>query len=466
LLSGIIDNVVDCEMKSLISDLQTLIRHPSVSAKKQGLVNCAKSVTDIMDKAGIKSELLYFDDVGLEDHSEHLIVPPIVYGEVKSKSNPQGKTILFYNHYDVQPEDPIELWDEDPFSGKVEGNCIFGRGSADDKGELITRIKAVEYYLKKTGDVPCNVKYIVEGEEEIGSIHIEQYLNKYKEKLRCDGVIWEFGYIDVSSRPIISLGMKGLLYVELIAKGPCRDAHSSLAVLIENPAWRLVRALNTLRDDKGKILVRDWYKELREFTPEELSILSRDSFDEHEFKKEYQIRTFVNNVGGIDAIKSLVGMATCNIAGLTAGYTGEGAKTVLPAIATAKLDFRLVPNMTPEKQFSRLQDHLKENGFGNSVETRLIHGEAAVRTPTTEPFVMQVEESANEIFGSSIISISSAGTGPMYPFAKILNVPCISVGSTYVFSRIHSPNEFARLDLLNKTTKCIGRIMEKFAKSH
>jgi acetylornithine deacetylase/succinyl-diaminopimelate desuccinylase-like protein len=465
-LSGIIDNVVDCEMKSLISDLQTLIRHPSVSAKKQGLVNCAKSVTDIMDKAGIKSELLYFDDVGLEDHSEHLIVPPIVYGEVKSKSNPQGKTILFYNHYDVQPEDPIELWDEDPFSGKVEGNCIFGRGSADDKGELITRIKAVEYYLKKTGDVPCNVKYIVEGEEEIGSIHIEQYLNKYKEKLRCDGVIWEFGYIDVSSRPIISLGMKGLLYVELIAKGPCRDAHSSLAVLIENPAWRLVRALNTLRDDKGKILVRGWYKELREFTPEELSILSRDSFDEHEFKKEYQIRTFVNNVGGIDAIKSLVGMATCNIAGLTAGYTGEGAKTVLPAIATAKLDFRLVPNMTPEKQFSRLQDHLKENGFDNSVEARLIHGEAAVRTPTTEPFVMQVEESANEIFGSSIISISSAGTGPMYPFAKILNVPCISVGSTYIFSRIHSPNEFARLDLLNKTTKCIGRIMEKFAKSH
>jgi acetylornithine deacetylase/succinyl-diaminopimelate desuccinylase-like protein len=466
LLSGIIDNVVDCEMKSLISDLQTLIRHPSVSAKKQGLVNCAKSVTDIMDKAGIKSELLYFDDVGLEDHSEHLIVPPIVYGEVKSKSNPQGKTILFYNHYDVQPEDPIELWDEDPFSGKVEGNCIFGRGSADDKGELITRIKAVEYYLKKTGDVPCNVKYIVEGEEEIGSIHIEQYLNKYKEKLRCDGVIWEFGYIDVSSRPIISLGMKGLLYVELIAKGPCRDAHSSLAVLIENPAWRLVRALNTLRDDKGKILVRGWYKELREFTPEELSILSRDSFDEHEFKKEYQIRTFVNNVGGIDAIKSLVGMATCNIAGLTAGYTGEGAKTVLPAVATAKLDFRLVPNMTPEKQFSRLQDHLKENGFDNSVEARLIHGEAAVRTPTTEPFVMQVEESANEIFGSSIISISSAGTGPMYPFAKILNVPCISVGSTYIFSRIHSPNEFARLDLLNKTTKCIGRIMEKFAKSH
>ena len=453
-------------MKGLVSDLQTLIRHPSVSAKKQGLVECAKSVATMMDKAGIKSEVLYLDSVSLEDNTEHFTAPPIVYGEVKSKSNPHAKTILFYNHYDVQPEDPVELWEEDPFSGKVEGNCIFGRGSADDKGELITRIKAVEYYLKKTGDVPCNVKFIVEGEEEIGSVHIEQYLNKYRDRFNCDGVIWEFGYVDGNGRPIISLGMKGLLYVELIAKGPSRDAHSSLAVLIENPSWRLIRALNTLRDDEGKILIRDWYQDARSFTPEELNILSRDSFDEHEFKKEYQIHTFVNNVVGIDAIKALVGMATCNIAGLSAGYIGEGAKTVLPAIATAKLDFRLVPNMIPEKQFSRLKDHLRENGFGNDIEARLIHGEAAVRTSTSDPFVRQVEESTNEIFDSSIISISSAGTGPMYPFVKILNVPCISVGSTYIFSKIHSPNEFARIDLLNKTTKCIGRIMEKFAKSN
>ncbi|HYZ49344.1 MAG TPA: M20/M25/M40 family metallo-hydrolase, partial [Nitrososphaeraceae archaeon] len=298
-MSGIIDNVVDSEMEGLVSDLQTLIRHPSVSAKKQGLVECAKSIATMMDKAGIKSELLYLDSVTFEDNTEYLTVPPIVYGEVKSKSNPQSKTILFYNHYDVQPEDPVDLWDEDPFSGKVEGNCIFGRGSADDKGELITRIKAVEYYLKKTGDVPCNVKFVVEGEEEIGSVHIEQYLNKYRDKFNCDGVIWEFGYVDVKDRPIISLGMKGLLYVELIARGPSRDAHSSLAVLIENPAWRLIRALNTLRDDKGKILIRDWYEDVRQYTREELNMLSRDSFNEHEFKKEYQIEQFLNNVSGI-----------------------------------------------------------------------------------------------------------------------------------------------------------------------
>src|SRR5690242_14905665 len=270
-------------------------------------------------------------------------IPPIVYGEVKSKSNPDGNTILFYNHYDVQPEEPLDLWDEaDPFSGSIEGNYIFGRGSADDKGELITRIKAVEYYLKKTGDVPCNVKFIIEGEEEIGSVHIEDYLVTYMQKLECDVVIWEFGYIDANDTPIISLGIKGLLYVELTAKGPSRDAHSSLAVLIENPAWKLVRALNSLRDDRGKILIKDWYKEVREFTTEELSIMKNEPFDEEALKKEYGITNFFNNAKGIDVKKAFAGMPTCNISGLVSGYRGEGSKTVLPSIAIAKLDFRLV----------------------------------------------------------------------------------------------------------------------------
>ena len=447
-------------MKGLISDLQTLIRQPSVSARRVGLLECANLVAHIMLKSGITSEVLYLDDL---KNDKKDVPPPIVYGEVKSKANPNGRTILFYNHYDVQPEEPLELWKVDPFSGKVEGNYIFGRGSSDDKGELITRIKAVEYFLKKTGDVPCNVKFIVEGEEEIGSLHIEKYLTKYRHKLTCDGVIWEFGYIDERDRPIISLGMKGLLYVELLSKGPSRDAHSSLAVLIENPAWRLVRALNTMRDNNGKILIRGWYKDVREFTPEELSLIANEPFDEEEFKKEYGIDKFVNNATGIEARKAFVGMSTCNIAGLLSGYIGEGAKTILPAEAKVKIDFRLVPDMIPEKQFELVKNHLKENGFEDDIDIKLIHGEAAVRMPSNHSFVKQVEESAKETFGSAIISISSAGTGPMHSFAKVLGAPCVSIGSTHIYAKIHSPNEFARIDLLNKTTKCIGAILEKFA---
>lgn len=460
MLSEVINATVDSEMKGLISDLQTLIRQPSVSARRVGLLECANLVAHIMLKSGITSEVLYLDDL---KNDKKDIPPPIVYGEVKSKANPNGKTILFYNHYDVQPEEPLELWKVDPFSGKVEGNYIFGRGSSDDKGELITRIKAVEYFLKKTGDVPCNVKFIVEGEEEIGSLHVEKYLTKYRHKLTCDGVIWEFGYIDERDRPIISLGMKGLLYVELLSKGPSRDAHSSLAVLIENPAWRLVRALNTMRDNNGKILIRGWYKDVREFTPEELSLIANEPFDEEEFKKEYGIDKFVNNATGIEARKAFVGMSTCNIAGLLSGYIGEGAKTILPAEAKVKIDFRLVPDMIPEKQFELVKNHLKENGFEDDIDIKLIHGEAAVRMPSNHSFIKQVEESAKETFGSAIISISSAGTGPMHSFAKVLGAPCVSIGSTYIYAKIHSPNEFARIDLLNKTTKCIGAILEKFA---
>jgi len=453
-----------------ITDLQILIRQPSVSAKNQGLVACALVVAQIMQKAGIDTKLLYIDKL-LKVEQEDIVSrpsPPLVYGEVLSKSNPNGKTILFYNHYDVQPVEPIELWDEDPFSGKVAGNFIFGRGSADNKGELITRIKAVEYYLKKTGDVPCNVKFIIEGEEEIGSVHLKEYLSLYKEKFECDGIIWESGFVDAYGRPIISLGQKGILSVEIVSKGPRRDAHSSLAVLIENPAWNLVRALNSLRDDKGKILINDWYKEVREFTTEELSIMKNEPFDEEALKKEYGITNFFNNAKGIDVKKAFAGMPTCNISGLVSGYRGEGSKTVLPSIAIAKLDFRLVPDMIPEIQFERLRKHLKKywldsGGRDNDIDVTFLDGEPASRTPVSHPFVNIVKDAAVEVYGDVIINVSSAGTGPMYYFDKLLNVPSVCIGGTDISNRSHSPNEYMRIDSLNKTIKCITVLLKKFA---
>ncbi len=445
------ENYVDKNFSNIISDLQKLIRQPSVSAKNLGLEECSRLIVHMMKKSGISAELLYTKKG----------VPPAIYGQVESQQNPK-KTLLFYNHYDVQPEEPLELWDDKPFSGKVKGNKIFGRGSADDKGELITRMKAVEAFLKTTGDVPCNIKFFIEGEEEIGSVHIEEYLKKYKEKLSCDAVIWEFGYVDEKDRPIISLGMKGLLYVELSKTESVRDAHSSLAVLIENPAWRLVEVLKTLRDKDGKILIKDWYKDVDKFTKQDLRIISSEPFDEVSFKKEYGIKKFVGNKKGLATRKALVGEPTCNIAGFTSGYEGPGAKTVLPSKALVKIDFRLIPKMDPKKQLARLERHLKKNGFGD-IQIKMIHGEAAARTSISDPFVKTVQKAADESFGKSILSVSSAGTGPMFSFVKFLNSPCIAIGSTYVFSRIHSPNEFARIDLLKKTTKCMCKIIRNFA---
>ena len=443
---------VDSNMNNLISDLQTLIRQPSVSAKNEGIEECARLVKKMLNKSGIKSEILRLGKG----------VAPLVYGEVKSKKN-NSKTLMFYNHYDVQPAEPFDLWDYPPFSGKIKGNKIFGRGATDDKGELITRIKAVEAHLKTTGDVPCNVKFVIEGEEETGSAHIEQYLKKYKKKFACDGVIWEFGYVDSKNRPIVGLGMKGLLFVELSIRESIRDAHSSLAVLIKNPAWRLIDAVKTLRDSDGKILIKDWYRDVTPFSKEDLKLIAKEPFDEKSFKKEFGVKSFVSNMRGFDAKKALTGDATCNIAGFISGYAGEGAKTVLPGEALVKIDFRLVPKMKPKKQVQRLKEHLKSKGFSD-VKIKVFHGEAAARTKPSDPFVSKVKEAADESFGNSILNVSNAGTGPMYSFAENLGAPCISIGSTYIFSRIHSPNEFARVDLLKKTTKCICLIMDKFAK--
>ena len=440
-------------MDELISDLQMLIRQPSVSAKNEGIEECAKIVKNLLKKSGVKSEILRLKKG----------VAPIVFGEIKSKQNSE-KTLMFYNHYDVQPAEPFDLWDDPPFSGVRKGNKIFGRGATDDKGELITRIKAVEACVKTTGDVPCNIKFVIEGEEETGSAHIEDYLKKYKKKFSCDGVIWEFGYVDAKNRPIVGLGMKGLLFVELSVQESIRDAHSSLAVLIKNPAWRLIEAVNTLRNSDGRILIKDWYKEVSPLSKNDLKIIQKEPFDENVFKKEFGIKSFVGNKKGVEAKKAMVGDATCNIAGFVSGYTGDGAKTVLPGTALVKIDFRLIPKMDPKKQILRLKKHLKSKGFSD-VGIKVFHGEAAARTDSSHPFVSQVQDAADKSFGKSILNVSNAGTGPMYPFVEILNAPCISIGSTYMFSRIHSPNEFARIDLLKKTTKCMCMIMDNFGKN-
>ena len=253
--------------------------------------------------------------------------------------------------------------------------------------------------------------------------------------------------------------MKGLLYVELLAYGPNKDTHSSLAVIIENPAWNLIKLLNSIRDENGKILISDWYKDVRNFDHEEEKILNLELFEEDEFKKEYGISKFLGNISGIDVKKALCGSPTCNIAGFVSGYIEKGAKTIIPSIAQVKLDFRLVPDMEPQRQFERLQQHIKDLDF-TDIKVNFIHGEAAARTSPKDPFVQMVTESAKKVFGDVILNVSSAGTGPMHAFQKILKAPSVSIGSTYVYSRIHSPNEFTRIDLLTSITKCLGEIMD------
>ena len=444
---------IDNHMNDLLKDLQTLIKQPSISAKNEGIEECAVLVAKMLKKAGVSSEILRLNKTAA----------PLVFGEIKSKSNP-SKTLLFYNHYDVQPIEPLEEWNDPPFSGKIIGNKIFGRGASDDKGELITRIKAVESYVKEYKDVPCNIKFCIEGEEENGSENIAGYLKKFKKKFSCDGVIWEFGYVDTKNRPIVGLGMKGLLYVELTAKESVRDAHSSFATIIKNPAWRLIDVLKTFRNSDGKILIGGWHDDILPLSKSDLKIIRKEPFDVSDFKKEYGIKEFVGDKNAFEAKKALVAGPTCNIAGIESGYTGDGAKTVLPSSAKVKIDFRLVPNMDPKKQVRLLKQHLKRNGF-NDISIKVLNAEAAARTSIDEEIVDVVCNSAKQIFGDYILNVSNAGTGPMHAFVQELHAPCISIGSSYIFCRMHSPNEFAKIDLLKKTTKCFCILIENFSRS-
>jgi acetylornithine deacetylase/succinyl-diaminopimelate desuccinylase-like protein len=463
---------VDERMDDLISDLQVLIRQPSVSAINQGLEECALLLAKMMNTAGIRTELLYLskpknlktkdDDY---DDEKHLTIPPLVFGEVKSKSNPLGKTILFYNHYDVQPIDPIEKWDEDPFSGKVDGNVIFGRGSSDDKGELITRLKAVEFYLKQTGDVPCNIKFLIEGEEEIGSPNLNKYLLEYIERFYCDLVIWESGYIDKNGRSIISLGQRGILNVEFKVQGPSHDVHSSLAVVIENPAWKLIHILSQLYDVHGKILIDGWYDDVGQLTNKELEQIAKEPFDEDELKKEYRVNKFINNSSGFEVKKSLAIDPTCNISGLFSGYVNNGVKNIIPSIAIAKLDLRLVPYMDPKTQFNKLVSFLRTKGYSEAeLKITFLSGEPAYRTPLNNEYVNLIISAAKRTFNDVILNISSPGSGPMYSFKKFLSVDSICIGSTILPNKMHSPNEFTNIDLLNKATKCFIEIIKEISK--
>lgn len=443
---------VDRNYQNFLSDLERLVRQPSVAAKNEGMRDCAELVFKMMEEVGIKAELLELPDSF-----------PLVYGEIQSRINPK-KTILFYNHYDVQPAEPLEMWETPPFEPSTRDGKIFGRGVADNKGNLVSRLKLVESWLKVKGDVPCNFKFIVEGEEEIGSVHLNQYFERYGEKFECDGVVWEFGYLDETERPTITLGVKGILYVELEARGPVRDVHSAKAAVIDNPAWRLVRALNTLKDDRDHILIPGWYDDLKPFTKDDLKYLKAEPFDQKAIKEELGIGSFLKGIKGIEAKKALAAKPTCTICGLVSGYTGPGSKTVLPSKALAKIDFRLALGQKPEVLLQRLKRHLKAKGYGDIVVS--VYGmEEAARTPPGHPFVKAAVEAAEQEYRKPpIVKISSPGTGPMHIFHKSLKAPMICIGIGYAYSRQHSPNENIRIEDFVRGTKWVARTVDNFIK--
>ena len=451
---------------STVRSLQDLVRQPSVSATGEGLRECASIVAETLRRRGIPARILRLPGGRGRGRGrgKGAGAPPVVFAHLRSSSNRGAPALLFYNHYDVQPAEPLGQWRRPPFGGEHAGGRVHGRGASDDKGELMARVAAVSAMLEARGDVPCDVKFVVEGEEETGSAHIAQYLRSYRREMSCGAVVWEFGHVDAAGRPVVGLGMKGLLYAELSASGPSHDAHSSLAPALENPAWRLVGALGTLRSADGRAVAIDgWCDGAEPLDARSSELLAAEPLDARALAEGFGSRGLAGGRTPDEAKRDLASAPTCNIAGLVSGYTGEGAKTVLPARAVAKVDFRLVPGMDPRRLERLLGAHLRRRGYGD-VSVRVHAAVPAWRTDPSDPFVRIVRDAAGAAHRRDpVVSVSSAGTGPMHAFATILGAPCVSVGGTHVFARIHSPNEFISTALLRRTADCMCLVMDGFA---
>jgi acetylornithine deacetylase/succinyl-diaminopimelate desuccinylase-like protein len=443
---------IDGNTRDFVETLIRLVRQPSISAKGEGIKECAGLVEKIMQETGLETKLIQPAEGN-----------PLVYGEIKSKES--DKTLMFYNHYDVQPPEPIEQWISGPFSGEIREGKIYGRGTSDNKGNLVSRLKAVEAFLKIFGELPVNVKFVVDGEEEIGSPHLKQIIEKHKELFSADAVIWEFGGTNRKGNPCLYLGLKGILSVELQVEGAVRDVHSANAPLVPNPAWRLAWVLNLIKNEREEILIEGFYENVRPPLPEELQYVEKIPFDEEEWKEELGLKEFLLKRSGVEALKALLYQPSCTINGMISGYTGVGSKTIVPKTAMAKLDFRLVPNQTPTEIFRKLVNHLRNSGFKDIKITKYGSTEP-VKTSITHKFVKTVVETAEKVYGKqAVIYPLSPGSGPMHLFKQVLRCPIVSVGCSHPKSNTHAPNENLEIKSFIKGTMFIATLLWDFASS-
>ncbi|MBA4420853.1 MAG: peptidase M20 [Anaerolinea sp.] len=447
------DEFITVNLPASIHELSRLVAIPSVSALQQQQTECALLVKNMLEKRGFQVELL--DEEGA----------PVVLGERRGKVD---KTLLIYNHYDVQPAEPLELWNSPPFEASERGGVLYGRGVNDDKGHFVSRLHAIDALLSVDGELPCNVKWVLEGEEETTSQTLGEVVHAQPQKFSADACIWEFGEVDEQDRPIEYLGLRGICYVEFSVETANQDMHSGVGgSIMPNAAWRLVWALASLKDPRERILIPGFYDRVKPVSATTRELLEAIPDQAEALKAQYGISSFLKGLTrGADLRHAGAHEPSCTICGINTGYQGPGAKTVQPARATAKVDFRLVPDQNPMEIFKLLHAHLDHNGFEDVKVELLAHERPAVTDPD-HPFVRMVVESARDVYGSPMLIIPSiGGSGPNAIFKDYFDFPIVTAGVGHPTMQAHAPNENLRLDLFEKGAKHIVRIMKAFASSH
>ena len=421
-----------------LNELLALLRIPSVSANsahKKDMITCAEAVKQRLLEAGADKAEIFTT----EGH-------PVVYGE--KITDPAKPTVLVYGHYDVQPPDPLDLWNSGPFDPVIRDGKIFARGSCDDKGQFYMHVKALET-LVKTNTLSTNIKFIIEGEEEIGSPNLAKFVASHKTLLSADVILISDTAMISMDNPSIDIGVRGLSYIEVEVTGPNRDLHSGVyGGAVANPITILAKMIASCHDENNHITIPGFYDNVATATAEERKLMAEAPFDEEAYKKDLGVNALWGEKGYTTNERTGI-RPTLELNGIWGGYTGEGAKTVLPAKAHAKISARLVPNQSSAAITAKLLQYFKQIAPpGVTVKAAEHHGGEPYMTPIDSPAYKAAARAIETTFGKAPIPVRGGGSIPIcYLFEKELGIKIVFMGFGLDSDNLHSPNE--KFDIFN-----------------
>ncbi|MBA3323233.1 MAG: M20/M25/M40 family metallo-hydrolase [Pyrinomonadaceae bacterium] len=444
------DRYVDRHANAFVERLQALCRMPSVAARGTGMRAVAETVEQLMQRVGAGTRTFKLGS-GF----------PIVFGEFGAGTH----CFVVYGHYDVQPVGSLSEWAVGPFAASVLDDKLYARGASNSKGDLVARLAAVEAYQKTFGKLPICLRFVVEGEDGLGSPSLYRFTREHAEMLRADGCIWDDGYKDTKERLVISLGFKGISFVELRAHGARTDLHSKWGGIVPNPAWRLVQALATVVSPKGVITIDGFTSHVAPIAPEDNQSLKLIELDEAGLKREFKIGGWVRGMSGRALAKELIFGPTCTICGIHTGHTEAGAKTVLPGMAVARLDFRLVPDLTSHIVIKLLRHHLDVRDF-KDIEVIELASAPYAKSSINSVVARAATNAAVEVYEApALVYPLDPASGPVGAVCGVSAppVPVVSFGISYAGSNPHAPNENIRLDDFTQGVKYFGRVIHHLA---
>jgi acetylornithine deacetylase/succinyl-diaminopimelate desuccinylase-like protein len=437
---------IDGRFDEFVEELRGYARVPTISARREAEADGAEATRALLARHGIACRLL--DVPG---------GPPMALGEVAGARG--GPTLIFYNHYDVQPVDPLDQWRHQPFDPVVEDGKLYARGVADTKGNVVAQAVAQAAIRDVLGTLPVSLRFMVEGEEEVGSPHLPAFARRHPALFRGDGATIEGAGHTPEGIPELHMGSKGILYVELRVRTAAVDQHSSLAASLPNPAWRLLAALRAIRDARGRVLIPRFYQGVPRPTREALDLLRQNPFDPRAWQKAYGVTEVFGGKTRLGRLLAYCYSPTCNIDGLVSGYTGPGSKTINPAGAAAKLDFRLLPGQRPGRILAALRAHLRRKGFAD-IEI--------IQHSTFEPGASRVSSrlaqtliaACRDVYGRPPAVFPWVGGSSSTWFYTSRGTPAaLPPGVGYSGSLIHAPNEHIRLDDARRAVKAFAALI-------